>query len=225
MAFGEMGEGAPVTSLQKSILHEAKLEGQAPNPAAPTSSIHQNKQPNVRETAIFIITPQMVYKSGNLAAGELLRDGGPFIIRNGLLDVTDPAYAMTLRNLVLYASDRGHRVSVKCRSHDGPDPYWAASARRLGGAPNAEGMILIGLRRLVRDEPMLGREAMDMFGLTPAEARLAVQLSAGHTLADIAQANRVNISTLRAQLRAVYAKTGASKQSELVSHIWRAASL
>ncbi|TRO96309.1 helix-turn-helix transcriptional regulator [Glycocaulis profundi] len=132
---------------------------------------------------------------------------------------------MTLRNLVLHSSDRGHRVAVECRSHTGPDRIWVASARRLGGSQSSEGLVLIGLRRLVRDEPMLGREAMEMFGLTPAEARLAVQLAAGNTLAEIAETNGVNISTLRAQLRAVYAKTGTSKQSELVSHIWRAASI
>jgi DNA-binding CsgD family transcriptional regulator len=185
----------------------------------------QSRTANGRETAIFVITPQLVFRSTNLAGAELLRPGGCFTIRDGLLDVTDPAYSMTLRNLVLHSSDRGHRVAVECRSHAGPDRIWVASARRLGGSQSSEGLVLIGLRRLVRDEPMLGREAMEMFGLTPAEARLAVQLAAGNTLAEIAETNGVNISTLRAQLRAVYAKTGTSKQSELVSHIWRAASI
>lgn len=184
----------------------------------------QNRALGPRETAILIITPQLVYRSSNLAAGELMRPGGPFVLRDGQLDVTDPGHAMTLRNLVLHASDRGHRVAVNCRC-DAQGAVWIASARRLGGSQTSEGLILIGLRRLGRDEPMLGREAMEMFGLTPAEARLAVQLAAGHALADIAQFNGVNISTLRAQLRAVYAKTGTSKQAELVSQIWRAASI
>jgi DNA-binding CsgD family transcriptional regulator len=54
------------------------------------------------------------------------------------------------------------------------------------------------------------------FGLTAAEARLALQLAAGSTLADAADAFGVTQNTVRAQLRAVFEKTGARRQSDLI---------
>jgi DNA-binding CsgD family transcriptional regulator len=55
-----------------------------------------------------------------------------------------------------------------------------------------------------------------VFHLSVAEARLAEQLAAGLTPKGAAQASGITISTVRTQLRAVFAKTGCSRQSELV---------
>jgi DNA-binding CsgD family transcriptional regulator len=55
------------------------------------------------------------------------------------------------------------------------------------------------------------------FGLTKAEARLALRLAAGSSLASAAQAFDVKLTTIRSQLQQVFAKTGASRQTELVA--------
>lgn len=55
-----------------------------------------------------------------------------------------------------------------------------------------------------------------MFGLTPAEARLACGLLEGHTLVEYAHATGVNIETARTQLRAVLTKTGTRRQAEMM---------
>jgi DNA-binding CsgD family transcriptional regulator len=55
------------------------------------------------------------------------------------------------------------------------------------------------------------------FGLTKAEARLALRLAAGSSLASAAQAFNVKLTTIRSQLQQIFAKTGASRQSELVA--------
>jgi DNA-binding CsgD family transcriptional regulator len=55
------------------------------------------------------------------------------------------------------------------------------------------------------------------FGLTKAEARLALRLAQGSSLASAAQAFDVKLSTIRSQLQQVFAKTGTSRQSELVA--------
>jgi DNA-binding CsgD family transcriptional regulator len=60
-----------------------------------------------------------------------------------------------------------------------------------------------------------------MFGLTPAEAKIAVQISLGHPPTDIAEANGVTIATVRSQLAAVFAKTQTQRQVELVSLLAR----
>jgi DNA-binding CsgD family transcriptional regulator/PAS domain-containing protein len=56
-----------------------------------------------------------------------------------------------------------------------------------------------------------------LFGLTDAEARLAVSLSGGMTLDDIANERPVSLNTLKTQLKSIFAKTGTRRQAELIS--------
>lgn len=55
-----------------------------------------------------------------------------------------------------------------------------------------------------------------LYGLTAAEARLACALSRGHDLADLSDAWGIARETLRTHLKRVLAKTGTSRQAELV---------
>jgi DNA-binding CsgD family transcriptional regulator len=59
------------------------------------------------------------------------------------------------------------------------------------------------------------RPLIEMFGLTPAEARLAAEIAAGKRLDGLAEEHGVRMPTLRTQIRAIYAKTGTSRQAEL----------
>jgi DNA-binding CsgD family transcriptional regulator len=66
-------------------------------------------------------------------------------------------------------------------------------------------------------EPIL-RQA---FGLTLAEARLASGLAAGRDLSEIAHSHGIETGTARTQLKAIFAKTGAHRQGELVALLGR----
>jgi len=54
------------------------------------------------------------------------------------------------------------------------------------------------------------------FSLTRAEARVTAALAAGATVAQITRRHGVRASTVRAQLRSIFEKTGVNRQSELV---------
>jgi DNA-binding CsgD family transcriptional regulator len=54
------------------------------------------------------------------------------------------------------------------------------------------------------------------FCLSPAEAQIALGIAKGETLAEIAKARSVSVSTARGQLKSVFAKTGTHRQAELV---------
>jgi DNA-binding CsgD family transcriptional regulator len=58
-------------------------------------------------------------------------------------------------------------------------------------------------------------------GLTSAEARLAQQMAGGEALGTAANLLRIGKETARSQLKAVFAKTGTQRQSELVALIAR----
>jgi DNA-binding CsgD family transcriptional regulator len=64
-----------------------------------------------------------------------------------------------------------------------------------------------------------------LFRLTPAEARLAAGIATGAPLADVADGLGIGRETARTQLRSVFAKTGTTRQAELVRIIARACPL
>ena len=63
------------------------------------------------------------------------------------------------------------------------------------------------------------RQLIALFGLSPAEARLARALCHGETLEEYAEAQSVKLPTVKTQLRAVFAKTQTDRQVVLVSLI------
>ncbi|RLQ21478.1 helix-turn-helix transcriptional regulator [Seongchinamella sediminis] len=61
------------------------------------------------------------------------------------------------------------------------------------------------------------RQALaELFELTPAEANLAILLARGLSLAEASTAQNISQHTARAQLKSIFAKTGVSRQAELV---------
>jgi DNA-binding CsgD family transcriptional regulator len=56
-----------------------------------------------------------------------------------------------------------------------------------------------------------------LFGLSPAEARLALGLVAGQNPEECARRAGVGVATVRSQLHNIYVKTGTRRQAELVA--------
>ncbi|ENO81149.1 regulatory protein LuxR [Thauera sp. 28] len=66
--------------------------------------------------------------------------------------------------------------------------------------------------RLLASDEQLKR----LYGLTNAEASLALELMAGRTVDEAAQALGISRNTARCQVRAIFAKTGVTRQAELL---------
>lgn len=64
-----------------------------------------------------------------------------------------------------------------------------------------------------------GNALHSCYGLTPAEARVALLLADGHSPKQISAMLAVTGHTIRSQLKSVFAKTGVRRQSELVALI------
>jgi DNA-binding CsgD family transcriptional regulator len=64
--------------------------------------------------------------------------------------------------------------------------------------------------------PELPQRLGALFGLTSAEQRIAAGIAAGLSASENAAANAVSLSTVRTQIQAIFAKTGVSRQAELV---------
>ena len=62
------------------------------------------------------------------------------------------------------------------------------------------------------DDAMVRR----LYGLTPAEARLAVLLAQGHHLDEVGDILKISIHTARTHLKRIFGKTNTSSQSDLI---------
>ena len=93
-----------------------------------------------------------------------------------------------------------HLAPVRLNARDVfPSGAWLLAVTPLGRAPQMPTTLLCGL-----------------FDLTPAEARVAAALLEGLTVQQIAAQRALSESTVRNQIAAIFAKTGASRQSEFI---------
>ena len=82
---------------------------------------------------------------------------------------------------------------------------------------------LAEIKRLKEEAPILpSKETLcSNFGLTAAEAFVTLGIARGETLAFIAMTRGITIATARTQLRSVFSKLGAHRQSQLVALLSR----
>jgi DNA-binding CsgD family transcriptional regulator len=78
-------------------------------------------------------------------------------------------------------------------------------------------MSIIFITSLVPNSSPAPELLQALFDLTPAEARLASQLTTGKSVEQIALSSRLSLNTIRTQLKSVFSKTGVQRQAELVS--------
>lgn len=116
------------------------------------------------------------------------------------------------------AAGRSEAVLVGRPSGRAPLRLVVAPHRGLNARP---GRAMVMIDDPSTQDPGLVERLRGLFGLSPAEARLAVMLFEGRTLAEIAEERGVLASTARSQLNAVLMKTGAGRQSTLMALIGR----
>ncbi len=76
------------------------------------------------------------------------------------------------------------------------------------------------------DEGAVDQEhAAELCGRPPAEARVACAVAEGRDLKSLAERESVSVETVRAQLKAVFRKTGTRRQNELAARILRSPAL
>lgn len=96
-----------------------------------------------------------------------------------------------------------------------------ATARPIGlpAVGAGTGALALLLSRPGQEGPPSPQLLRDLFGLTPAEARLAGALARGETLVGTARQLGISHNTAKVQLRAIFNKTGVHRQAQLVSLI------
>jgi DNA-binding CsgD family transcriptional regulator len=94
---------------------------------------------------------------------------------------------------------------------------WHGASRQIGGLDRPLAVLFVSLPEEPIEAPaeLLRR----VFGLTLAEARVCERLVQGQGLPTIAQDLEIAVETVRVHLKNIFAKTGVSRQAELVAKI------
>lgn len=161
----------------------------------------------------------------NASAGDLLRRGAWLTVSRGRIRATDPVANAALDARIGEAAETSGGRSLRCggvvrlRGPESELPVLVAPFRSetltLGpGAPAA--VMIFGNPRTGPVDP---RAIADVFGLTPAEARIVADLVRGKSLVTSAQEAGLSVNTAKTQLASVFAKTGHAKQAALVADV------
>ncbi len=160
----------------------------------------------------------------NPEAERLLGRGAGLIrVSHALLCAQDISEGRRLRAVIARACEgRGGAVAIS-RLADGK-PLFVIAVPGLA-APRARAESVLIISDPEHRAPALTERLRDLFGLTPAEAEVAVAVGRGQDLAEISAARRVKVSTLRDQISSVFAKTDTTRQAQLAGLIGRLAAL
>ncbi len=162
----------------------------------------------------------------NVFAKEILESGDGLKVVGGRLEASYPSDNRDLRRLIKEAFENNTRdnvgkvpeamsvtrpsgeVSLGVVVESIPSTAWAEGK----GQPAA----MVYIRDAVGKSQASNEVAKKLFGLTPAETALSIQLSNGLSLEEAAEALNIRRNTARAHLRAIFSKTGVRRQTELV---------
>ena len=166
----------------------------------------------------------------NEAAEAILRQPGmPLLGRGGRLLAGDQRIHARLQRLVADVCQQGRRggggdLLLRADGATAPEVDLIVSVApfariRVFGLPEGQSALVL-MRELRLDLPAgFETRVRDVFGLTAAEARLAVSLAAGQSLKAAADGSAIRFSTARSYLDSIFRKTNTHQQSQLVALI------
>jgi len=173
-------------------------------------------------------TPDGRLLSCNPAGERILAAGRGLRLNGGYLRAENAAATDHLRRLIARAaapppgrgSEPGGMIRLPCGSE--PCVCVLVSPARTGARPF--GLAREPLAMLLMFDPQQQRairpaDLTEVYGLSPAEARLLESLVKGERLADYAEASGLSLNTAKTQLAQVFSKTGANRQSDLIRRV------
>jgi DNA-binding CsgD family transcriptional regulator len=178
-------------------------------------------------TSVMIVSPGARLVYANSAGEKMLSDGQNIKIRNGELQSTYPAFAASLRTAFERAcsdddADIGNFGNgIPLPGKDGQTavcyvlPMGLSDRRRSLGPGHAAVFIS---KAGVSLPPSL-ETLSALSGLTSREARIALMIADGATLAAAADALGISIHTMRTHIAHIFRKTGTNSQQSLMKFV------
>jgi DNA-binding CsgD family transcriptional regulator len=178
------------------------------------------------DIASVILNAKLEVLSANKQAKQILTSEDGVLLRRNFLRCSQSADQQKLEDAChgLMGRDRNdeqarHTCSISI-DRTSSDTKWDVHIRSVEkknvvfgeGGPE----LVLLLRGPVRDCAPSQSRLIEMFGVTPAEAKLMAHLVEGLTLTAAAEALGVSRNTARTQLSSIFTKTGVNRQNQLV---------
>lgn len=166
----------------------------------------------------------------NRLAERLLGAGDGLLVTGGVLCAGSPAATSRLHAAIrdtardAAAAGRTRSAGLRLARASGAAPLdviVVSLARPRGNARGGGAAAVVFIADPERTHVTPERLLRDLYGLTPAEARLAMSLAHGRSLTAAAADVGVTRNTAHTQLSSVFAKTGTATQPELVRLLHR----
>lgn len=175
------------------------------------------------ESAVVLLDSTGRVVLANEEARSILGKEQNLCLTNSRLVAKNQHEGATLRDLIAKAaatarfkSLSGGGAMLVLRVGKKPLQLLVSPLRSEGAALPGRAVVAVFLGAPERNPAVPAEVLRTLFGLTPAEARLAISLFEGRSLSEAAESNRVSRETVKSQLASVFLKTGTRRQSELV---------
>lgn len=172
------------------------------------------------EHAVFVVDADAQIQFASAAARQLL-DTGRLCMRNGRLGSPAASETIALRHLVKERIDAVSFGPARMTFHrlDAADDalcLGVTAARPPGGPSAGQPFAIVFVSKPSQISLPDIRQLRDHFGLTDAQARLAIEIARGHGLKACARRLGIAVTTARSHLRQIFEKTDTKRQAEFV---------
>lgn len=167
--------------------------------------------------ALIVLDRNRRIVSSNPLADRILDEADGVRRRADELELADPVHQRLVGDLLAgtVPTTPLPRFRIERRHHG--DLMVSARALDLSAIHAGAGALALFFSRPGAETSADPQALRDLLGLTGAEARLAAALAQGHTLVEAARSLGIAHNTAKVQLRAVFAKTGVHRQSQLLA--------
>lgn len=157
----------------------------------------------------------------NRLGDAIIRASRTLRVRQGAFGSTDPAVDASLQTAIKTAAERGRSSSLTVADSNGVQSDLLLTVSPIRESSSTWSVLLkpaalVLLRSRTRQRMLSGQQLVQLFRLSPAEARLARALALGKTPEEFATECELSMATVRTQLRKVFEKTGTARQAELM---------
>lgn len=158
----------------------------------------------------------------NAAAELLLADSRAITEKKGVLWISSALQQAGLTRILNAAMTRTAPQAGACFARDGEDRIWKAQVLPLvSGSLAGCAMLNIECIEPNVDAAKVAPHLVALFGLTNAEAQIAVSLANGQSVDQIALERSSGSQTVRSQVKAIMSKLSTHRQSEVASIVNR----
>ena len=156
----------------------------------------------------------------NQRGESLLRAGHCLTLARGALRATDVDGNVTLQNMLRTTAMARLTSNLSLSNQSGPEICYLTvmpmPERLTVGMPEMGAGILVLIATNTKQRVVTVHQLKELFGLSPAEARLVRAIAHGESLEEYAQHEHLKRSTLKTQLKSAMDKTGTETQRDLI---------